>query len=400
MFKLNKLIKRRLNSNDLLAVGNMDMPFFCLVMLLLTIGLIMVFSASYVVSRFDYNNAYEVIKNQLMYACVGIVGMLVVSRINYKTIKFFDYAVLALSFILLVYSLVKPAKVNISGASNESFKRWIEIFGIRFQPSEIAKFALILFCAAEMSNHHKAIDRDWKMMLPYIIVICIMSVLILKENHISGAILVFLIGVIMMYLGGMRRSWVIVGLTAVGVGLIIFLLEPDKTIEVITKIIPKAGVRLSAWHDKNASARGVRWQINQSLYAIGSGGLFGLGLGNSKQKHLFLPESNNDFIFSVVCEELGFIGAVVILILFALLIWRGFVIAMNTGSRFSAMLVMGIMAQVGLQTLLHVAVVTDTVPNTGIGLPFFSSGGTSLILLLLEMGAVLSVSRYSKITKK
>ena len=177
----------------------------------------------------------------------------------------------------------------------------------------------------------------------------------------------------------------------------IYILEPDKVIKLLENY---AGDRITAWREKDKFETTLRWQTNQSLYAIGSGGLFGLGLGNSKQKHLYMPEPQIDFVFSIVCEELGFIGAVIIILLFAALVWRGFVIAMRAKDRFSALMVMGIIMQIGLQTALNFFVVTDTVPNTGISLPFFSYGGTALVMLLGEMGMVLSVSRYSKVTKK
>ena len=212
------------------------------------------------------------------------------------------------------------------------------------------------------------------------------------ENHLSGTILMFSIGVAMMFFGEVKMRWFVIGAVAVIAVVVFFVIFPDKLPSYAAK-------RITAWLDKDFDPFGARWQTNQSLYAIGSGGFLGAGLGNSKQKHLYVSEPQNDFIFSIVCEELGFIGATAIIILFGLLVWRGFVIAMKARDRFGALLAMGLVFQVGLQVALNIAVVTDTVPNTGISLPFFSYGGTSLMILLMEMGIVLSVSRYSRVRK-
>ena len=201
-----------------------------------------------------------------------------------------------------------------------------------------------------------------------------------------------MIGMVMTFLGGANYKWYVPIIIVGVIGVIVLITNPD----ILKKY---AGERIVAWLDKDYDPDGARWQTNQSLYAIGSGGLFGLGLGNSRQKHLYMPEPQNDFVFSIVCEELGFIRVVFIILLFVLLVWRGFVIAMRAKDTFSSLLVMGIVFHVGLQTALNIAVVSDLIPNTGIGLPFFSYGGTSLVILLMEMGMVLGVSRYSKIQK-
>lgn len=223
-------------------------------------------------------------------------------------------------------------------------------------------------------------------------IIAVTAGLVYMENHLSGTLLILLIGIVMMYLGEIKEHWfiliVVIGVLAV----IFFVFNP----EILKKY---AGERIVAWLDKDYEPRGARWQTNNSLYAIGSGGIFGTGLGNSKQKHMYVSEPQNDFIFSIVCEEMGFIRSVGIILLFVLLVWRGIVIGLKAKDRFGALLAMGIVFQVGIQMVLNIGVVTDTLPNTGISLPFFSSGGTSLVMLLVEMGMVLSVSRYSRLEK-
>jgi len=376
------------------ALGGFDTVFLGLVIMLVTIGIIMMFSASYVSASVYEGDPYHYVKRQAGFAVLGLIAMFLISRVKYTFLKRLTYIMLGLSFLLLIIVLIFPYQVP----GKEDFKRWLYIPGVTtFQPSEIAKFALILFCAYSMEKNQKKIDSDWKMMLPYLGVIAAMCVLIYKENHLSGTILVFAIGIVMTYLGGVKSVWFMLGLAAVGLCVVAVMIAPDRAVKLLENY---AGDRITAWLEKDKFATTLRWQTNQSLYAIGSGGLFGLGIGNSKQKHLYMPEPHNDFVFSIVCEEIGFIGATLILLLFALLIWRGFVIAMRAKDRFSSLLVMGIIIQVGLQVILNIAVVTDTIPNTGISLPFFSYGGTSLVMLLAEMGIVLSVSRYSRITKK
>ena len=292
-----------------------------------------------------------------------------------------------------------PAKID----NKEDFRRWLDLPLLpQFQPSELAKFGLILFCARVLSERKKIAERfgNHDLAIPICFVMMVLTCgLVLAENHLSCTILLLGIGAAMLVLGGVRTRWIVAAISVSVVGLTVFLLFHEQ-------IIPKLPIgtyaqnRLIAWLDKDSFAKDIRWQTNQSLYAIGSGGLFGQGLGKSKQKHLYMPEPQNDFIFSIICEELGFVGAVAILVVFALLIWRGFVIAMNSDKRFNALLVMGIITQIGLQTILNVLVVTDTIPNTGISLPFFSYGGSSLLVLLGEMGIVLSVSRASNLQKK
>lgn len=393
IFKGKKKIK------DLFSKGSMDITFLALVIAILTIGIIMMFSASYVNAMYDADakfDAFFYVKKQVLYAVFGIALMLFVSRIKTDVFRDASTVIFILSLFLLCYVLINPAVIS----GKEEFKRWIAVPVVgTFQPSEIAKLAVIMFLAFSMERYHKLAEKTAWMMAPYILVIGLVCALVYLENHVSGTLLIFGIGIVTMYFGGVRIPWyfyAIIGVAVVGLG-IWFVLNADKFLEGY------ASERIRIWlklllneelTSKEASNSG--WQSLQSLYAIGSGGLFGLGFGNSKQKHMYIPEPQNDFVFAVVCEELGFIRAILIILLFICLVGRGFVIGLRARSRFEAMLAMGISFQVGLQAALNIAVVTSTVPNTGISLPFFSYGGTSLIMLLVEMGMVLAVSRNSE----
>ncbi len=391
-----------------LAVGSFDLPFLLLVIVILTFGLVMLFSASYTYAYYknDGDSAYY-FKRQLLFAVLGVIAMLAVSKVKYDYFKIFSIIALPISWVLLVIVLILPAKFG-------EFHRWIYIGSFSFQPSEIAKLALIMFCAWGMDRNHqkiigkttnksefaKTVERvtngkiviydSFIQLCIYGIIIVFTAGLVYLENHLSGTLLMLGIGVVMMFLGEFKKHWFVMIVILGVIALIIFVSNP----ELLEKY---AGERITAWLDKDYEPKGARWQTNNSLYAIGSGGLFGTGLGNSKQKHLFVSEPQNDFIFSIVCEELGFIGASFIILLFALLVWRGIYIGIRAKDRFGALLSMGIVFQVGMQTALNIGVVTDTLPNTGISLPFFSYGGTSLMMLLFEMGMVLSVSRYSRL---
>lgn len=396
--------------NDFWALGKIDIPFLLLVITILTIGLVMLFSASYTYAYYneDGDSTYF-FKRQLIFAVVGVVAMLLVSKVRYDYFKLFAIPAIAVSWLLLVIVLFLPA-------TQGGFHRWIDLKIFTFQPSEIAKLAIILFCAWSMDKNHKKIVgkqlspskfahtvkelsggkivvyESFVMLCLYAGIIVVTAGLVYLENHLSGTLLILAIGVVMMYLGEIKRHWFVLIAVLAVVALIFFVLNPD----LLEKY---AGERITAWLDKSYEPRGARWQTNNSLYAIGSGGLFGTGLGNSKQKHLYVSEPQNDFIFAIVCEELGLLRAIGIVILFVLLVLRGIAIGLRAKDRFGALLSMGIVFQVGLQTALNIAVVTDALPNTGISLPFFSYGGTSLMMLLFEMGVVLSVSRYSRLDK-
>ncbi len=396
--------------SDFWAVGKLDVPFLLLVMTILTIGLVMLFSASYTYAYYnEHGDSAYFFKRQFVFAVVGVIAMFFVSKVRYDYFKLFAIPAVLLSWFLLVIVLFLPPV-------KPGFHRWINLGLFTFQPSEIAKLAIILFCAWHMDKNHKRIigKREnpskfsktvkelsngkivvydsFVMLCLYGVIIAVTAGLVYLENHLSGTILIFAIGVVMMFLGEVKQHWfILIGALAV-VAVVFFIFNP----EILEKY---AGERITAWLDKSYEPRGARWQTNNSLYAIGSGGLFGTGLGNSKQKHLYVSEPQNDFIFAIVCEELGFLRAAGIILLYVLLVARGVKIGLRAKDRFGALLAMGIVFQVGLQTALNIAVVTDALPNTGISLPFFSYGGTSLMMLLFEMGVVLSVSRYSRLEK-
>lgn len=377
-------IKRR-GKREVLAFGKIDTKFFLLVVILLVIGLIALFSASYINAINRHGSAYYYIGRQLKFALLGIVLMFLASRINYRVYKDFSFLAMTVAFVLLILVLIFHG--------DGDFKRWLVIGGHNlFQPSELAKIALVMYCAWSMDRRQKAICTDWKMMFLYMIVVGVICGLIALEKHVSATILVGLLGIIMTYLGGIDKRWYPLVIACIVGGAVLMVVFRNKMPEY-------AAVRIIAWLDKSYDPGDARWQTNNSLYAIGSGGLFGVGLGNSRQKHMYVSEPQNDFIFSIFCEEMGLVGALIVIVLFVLLIKRAFDIAMRTKDMFASLLVMGIAVQVGLQTALNIAVVTDLIPNTGISLPFFSYGGTSLLILLAEMGIVLSVSRGAAIEK-
>lgn len=377
-------IERR-GKREVLAFGKIDTKFFLLVVILLVIGLIALFSASYINAINRHGSAYYYIGRQLKFALLGIVLMFLASRINYRVYKDFSFLAMTVAFVLLILVLIFHG--------DGDFKRWLVIGGHNlFQPSELAKIALVMYCAWSMDRRQKAICTDWKMMFLYMIVVGVICGLIALEKHVSATILVGLLGIIMTYLGGIDKRWYPLVIACIVGGAVLMVVFRNKMPEY-------AAVRIIAWLDKSYDPGDARWQTNNSLYAIGSGGLFGVGLGNSRQKHMYVSEPQNDFIFSIFCEEMGLVGALIVIVLFVLLIKRAFDIAMRTKDMFASLLVMGIAVQVGLQAALNIAVVTDLIPNTGISLPFFSYGGTSLCFLLIEMGMVLSVSRGAKIEK-
>ncbi len=403
-----KAKKTKKNSilNTFLANGSMDIPFLAILMTIVTIGLVMLFSASYTYSYYNRGDSTQIFVRQLIFAVIGIVLMFVISRIRYEYFKLVALIGVVVSIGLLLLVLVLPEY-------KPGFKRWINLGFTTFQPSEIAKIGLIMILAylldknykgvtgkipsempgirsiPELTNGKYVIYKSFTSVICYGLIILVFAGLVYLEHHVSGTILMLLIGVVMLWLGEVRGRWFTVGVIIGVIAVVLLIANPD----ILAKY---AGERITAWLDKDFDPLGARWQTNNSLYAIGSGGLLGTGLGQSKQKHLYVSEPQNDFIFSIVCEELGFVGAVAIIILFALLIYRGIKIGMNAKDRFGALLAMGIVFQIGLQVALNIGVVSDFLPNTGISLPFFSAGGTSLVILLAEMGMVLSISRSAR----
>ena len=360
---------------------SLDVPFLVVLLALLSYGLIMLFSAGYAVALYRRGDAYTYIRPQLLFAALGAAAMYAASLVDYHVWHKLAWPVMGLSLILLVVVLFMP--------EYNGCKRWIVLPGLgTLQPSEIAKFSVVLVFSHIISLNHDRMHSFAGGVLPFGLILGVVTVLMLLEPHLSGTLLILSIGAVLMFVGGTGLQWF--GLAGgLGAGAI------AAAVLALPELVPYATDRLASWRDPFADPLGEGHQTIQSLYAIASGGLAGLGLGNSRQKYLYVPEPQNDFIFSILCEELGFIGAALAVALFLALLLRGMSIAIRARDKFGALLAVGFVVQVVLQAILNIAVVTNTIPNTGISLPFFSSGGTSLMMLLGEMGIVLSVSRQA-----
>ena len=374
-------LKKKKSAN---TVGKLDITFLSFVLILLTVGLVMLYSSSYAFSYNHYGNSYKFISRQAMFAAVGVIIMLIVSRIDYHIWRKFAWILYAVSTALLALLLILPPMVE-----GKDVKRWFVVGPINFQPSEIAKFAVILLFSSLIAANYKEM-KSFKFIAFLVVLLGLQCGLVVMEPHLSATVLIFAIGIVLLIVGGLPKRYILGGVGA-GVGL--------GVLAVVTGIIGYGSDRIKYWLDPWADAMGKGFQTIQSILAIGSGGILGRGIGQSRQKYLWLPEPHNDVIFAIVCEELGLIGALVIILLFCLLVWRGFTIAMRAKDKFGSLLAIGLTFQVGLQAMLNIWVVTNTIPNTGISLPFFSYGGTSLLILLAEMGIVLSVSRGASIEK-
>ena len=363
------------------AQPGLDLPFLAILLLLLCYGLIMLYSAGYAVALYRRGDAYTYIRPQLLFAALGVAAMYAASLVDYHIWHKLAWPLLGVSLALLVLVLFMP--------EYNGCKRWIVLPGLgTLQPSEIAKFTVVLVFAHIISLNHDRMKTFTAGVLPFGAVLGAVAVLMLLEPHLSGTLLILGIGAVLMFVGGTGLKWF--GLAgALGAGAI------AAALVFLPDLVPYAMDRLASWRDPFADPLGEGHQTIQSLYAIASGGVMGLGLGNSRQKYLYLPEPQNDFIFSILCEELGFVGAAAVIVLFLALFLRGMTVAVRARDKFGALLVVGFVTQVILQAVLNIAVVTNTIPNTGISLPFFSSGGTSLLMLLGEMGIVLSVSRQA-----
>ena len=357
-----------------------DGPFFLLTLLLLCAGVIMVLSASYPRAWYDPghvtggNAAYYFVR-QLVFALLGLAAMWLASRLPMEFYRRWAFPFLGFTLVLLMLVPVIGVKANGS-------RRWLGVGGLTLQPSELAKLAVILSFAALICRTGERMCSFRRGILPFAGILAAVVGLLVLEPHFSASVIILAIGAVMLFLGGVRLGWFAGAFGAAGAGLALLL-----------TFFPYASSRINTWRDPFSDTSDRGYQIVQSLYTVGSGGLSGLGLGGSRQKFLYLPEEHNDFIFSVVCEELGFLGAALILCLFALLILRGFWIAFHCRDRFSFLTVCGITSLLAIQVFLNVAVVTNLVPCTGISLPMFSYGGTALLIQLGELGIVLSASR-------
>ncbi|MBQ9346021.1 MAG: putative lipid II flippase FtsW [Oscillibacter sp.] len=370
-----------------LAKNPFDLPFCILVILLTGVGLIMLLSASFPSAYYETKNHDPTyyFARQAVFAAAGLVGMLAISRMNYQRLRGVAKPLMYVTVVLLVLVLIPGI-----GQVRNHARRWIGIGQVlTFQPSEIAKAAVVIYFADSISKKRDKMRSFKEGIQPYALWLILLGGLVVREPHLSGAILIMGAGAVQMLVGGIHLGWVAgaLGAAASGLYFILFVIGYNTS-------------RITAWLDPWEDPGDTGFQLSQSLISIGSGGLLGVGLGKSRQKFLYLPEEHNDFIFAVTCEELGFIGASIIILLFAALILRGYWIALHARDRFGSLLVVGIVTLVAMQTFLNIGVVTGLLPTTGISLPFFSYGGTAILIQLAEMGIVLSVSRQMKIGEK
>ncbi len=391
--------RRDLTVEEQLARGPIDLPFLMLVLLLLGVGLIMMFSASYATAYYDPNVSSPLyyITRQALFAAAGVLVMYFVSKVDYQSLRWLAVPMLIGSIVLLAL-VITPLGVTINRA-----KRWLHMLivaGPTYQPSEIAKIAVILFFASRLSKRETEEKLHWNQhmragrvlqtlddvgfleLVPYGAILALVGGLMIMEPHLSGTILVLAGGAAVLFAAGIPLRWFFLG------GGAVFLL-----LWGVVSFTPYMTRRINLWLDPWADRLGDGFQTVQSLIAIGSGGLLGKGLGKSMQKFLYVPEPENDFVFPIVVEELGFVGACLVLLLFALLILRGYWLALHARDKFGALTIVGIVTLLAVQVFLNVGVVTNLIPNTGISLPFFSFGGTALMIQLAEMGIVLSISR-------
>ncbi len=373
--------------SQVLVKGGMDLPFLFIVIALAVFGAVMAYSASSVYADQYHGDSAYYFKRHMIYLLVGVVSaipFILMARPWFW--RMFGVVAYVGSVLLLLLVLIIGSSYG-SGAT-----RWIQIGPVSIQPSEIAKMAVILVIALVMTKYERQLRNDQKFgghlrygVIYPMLIFGFICVLVMLERHLSGIIIIGLLGLTTMYLGGTKRKYFL-WIMAIGlVGVLIVLLFSGY-----------AQTRVTTWLfiDK-VDPLGSAWQTLQGLNAIGSGGFFGKGLGNSQQKYGYVSQPQNDFIFTIVCEELGFIGAVCVVVLFGLLVWRGFRIAAKAPDKFCSIVVYGLVIKVAIQTILNIAVVTNSMPNTGIALPFFSSGGTAIILQIFEMGIILAISRYS-----
>ena len=363
MGKSKKLKLKSFNSNSI------DYTLLIVILLLLALGLIMVLSASSPTAISEGSSSYKYFVKQGIFAVAGLFAMYVISNIDYRVYRKFYKLGYIFSIVILALVLVIGTKLN--GA-----RRWIFITKtLSFQPSEIVKFLMILLYAAVLTRDKDELGNFWKGWVKHLAYLIPIIILLLLEPHLSSSIVIIGICTIMMILAGCKLYEIIVPGTIVGIPALIYIVYK----------LPHALKRITTFLDPWEDELGKGWQVIQSLYAIGSGGLFGAGLGQSKQKYLYLPEPQNDFIFSVIAEELGFIGCVMVIVLFAVLIWRGILVAMKAPDMFGGLMAVGITTLITIQVVVNIAVVTSSMPATGMPLPFFSYGGTALFILLCEM---------------
>ncbi|SDA11923.1 cell division protein FtsW [Ruminococcus sp. YE71] len=382
---------KRSKLNLRFILSEIDLTFFGLVVLLTVFGLLMMFSASFAASMQEHGDSYYIIKRQLLCAIIGFVAMFFASYLDYNF--FFNTKI---AYFFFGVSLVTCIYTALWGIEVADAKRWIKIpkVGVTFQPSEMLKIAFIVIFAYILSvNFQKFEKKPYYIYIPFYITFGLVFIVLLMQRHMSAVMLFTIIGVAMLFASGMsrKRFWqfmmvsAFLGLIAL---LVLFVVKGGGKFSYII-------TRYKAWKNPMADTSDTTHQTYESLLAIGSGGWFGLGFGESRQKYLYLPESQNDFIFAIICEELGFAGGLVVVLLFVLFILKGFQIATSARDRFGMLVATGITIQIGIQALLNIMVATNGFPNTGVALPFFSAGGTAIILQMFEMGIMLSISRQT-----
>ena len=369
-----------------LVKGGVDVPFLIISLLLVCFGAVMSYSASAVYAQQRYGSSTYFLWRYLAFTAIAVVlaacFVIFARPWHWRIFSALAYGGAILLLIAVVFI----------GAEGGGAERWIDLGFITIQPSEVAKMAVIMLLALYMSKYEKEVNSTHVFggsfrhgfLIPMIL-IGIPCALIIIQPHLSGTIIVGMIGLVVMFLGGTRMKWLVALLGMMAVVGILFIFLFGYSME-----------RVQIWlHIDEVDPLGAAWQTLQGLYAIGSGGFFGVGLGSSRQKFGYVSQPQNDFIFTIICEELGFIGAFALLALFALLIWRGIKIGQRAPDSFCALVVWGLIFKIGLQVAMNIAVVTNSMPNTGVSLPFFSSGGSALILQVFEIGIILSISRYS-----
>ncbi len=375
--------------------GDISLSFFAYVMILLVVGIVMMSSASYAWAYSEHGgDGLYYAKNQAKNAIIGFVAMIFFMKMDYHNFKNLKLPVLkklniaGLMYIVGAILLIAVLLIGNDEGGSMGAKRWIDIGPLNLQPSEVAKLALIIFFAYSMERDGQKMNTFTTGVVKYAIILGVYVLLIALEKHISGIILIGTIAVAMILCGGVnKKHFIALGAGALGFAIAYISWQAQVPGSYVA-------VRIKSWQNPFADKLGDTWQTANSLIAIGSGGLFGLGLGNSRQKYLYLPETKNDFVFPIVCEELGFVGALAIIIVFFLLIVEGYSIAVRCKDRFGMLIAVGITTQIGIQTVLNLAVVSNLIPNTGISLPFFSYGGTALIMQLAEMGIMLNISQH------
>lgn len=372
---MNEKIKRTESS------GQVDFILLIIIVSLLLFGLVMLFSASSPNALLG-GNVFSIILKQGIISILGCIGMYVASRFDYHRLKKLSRPIIFGTFVMMFL-------VPIIGIASHGATRQISLGPISFQPSEVAKFALVIYYASRFSSKRTSnLVTDTKNIWVSFGVLAAFVGLCFLQSHMSAAVVLAVISVMMMIVAGLSMKYIYIMGGAGAIGIVGIGLMASYRLD-----------RFKALFDPFAYERGIGWQIIQSLYAVGSGGLFGLGLGQSRQKYRYLPEAHNDYIYAVVCEELGFIGGLAVLALFVLLVWRGMSIALNAKDRFGMYLAFGITSIIGIQMLINIGVVLSILPSTGMQLPFFSAGGTSMIVMLTGMGVLLNISRSSKIKK-